>query len=58
MVQFKTKNTKGVEWHNLIYGTFPSYQKAEQARKQLPSAFQEWSPWLRRFGEINQILLK
>ena len=58
MVQFKTKNTKGEEWHNLIYGTFPSYQEAEQARKQLPSAFSKWSPWLRRFGEINEVLLK
>lgn len=58
MVQFKTIDKKGEEWHNLIYGTFPSYQKAEKARKVLPSAFQKWSPWLRRFDEINQILLK
>jgi len=58
MVQFKTKDSKGEEWHNLIYGTFSSFQKAEQARKLLPPAFRKWSPWLRRFGEINQILLK
>jgi len=58
MVQFKTKDTKGEESYNLIYGTFPSYQKAERARKVLPSSFQEWSPKLRRFGEIKQILLK
>lgn len=58
MVQFKTKDKKGEEWHNLIYGTFPSYQKAEHARKRLPAAFQKWEPWLRRFDEINQILLK
>ncbi|MBN4079364.1 SEL1-like repeat protein [Beggiatoa alba] len=58
MVQFKSKDAKGVEWHNLIYGSFPSYQKAESARKQLPESFRKWSPWLRRFGEINQILLK
>lgn len=58
MVQFKTKDAKGEETYNLIYGTFPSYQKAEKARKVLPSAFRKWGPWLRRFGEIKQILLK
>ena len=58
MVQFKTIDTKGEEWHNLIYGTFSSYQSAEQARKRLPSAFRKWSPWLQRFGEIKQLLLK
>lgn len=58
MVRFKTKDKKGVEWYNLIYGTFPSYQKAEQSRKMLPTSFSKWSPRLRRFGEINQILLK
>jgi TPR repeat protein len=58
MVQFKTKDAKGEEMHNLIYGTFSSYQQAEKARKVLPEAFRKWSPWLRRFGEIKQILLK
>lgn len=58
MVQFKTKDSKGEEWHNLIYGTFPDFQRAEKARKVLPSSFQKWSPKLRRFDEINKILLK
>jgi TPR repeat protein len=58
LVQFKSKNEKGEEWINLIYGSFSSYQAAEQARKNLPSALQQWSPWLRRFSEINAILLK
>jgi len=58
MVQFKSKDKEGVEWHNLIYGTFSSYQKADIARKALPAEFSKWSPWLRRFGEINQVLLK
>jgi TPR repeat protein len=58
MIQFKTKDTEGKEMHNLIYGTFSSYQKAEKARKTLPEALRKWSPWLRRFGEIKQILLK
>lgn len=58
MVQFKTKDEKGEEWFNLIYGSFSSYQAAEKRRKTLPASFRKWSPWLRRFGEINAILLK
>jgi TPR repeat protein len=58
LVQFKTKDEKGEEWFNLIFGSFPSYQAAEQTRKTLPASFRKWSPWLRRFGEINAILLK
>lgn len=58
MVQFKTKDKKGEVWINLIYGSFSSYQAAEKARKTLPAPFRKWSPWLRRFGEINAILLK
>ena len=58
MVQFKTKDAKGEELHNLIYGSFSSYQKAEKARKMLPESFRKASPSLRRFGEIKQILLK
>lgn len=58
MVQFKSKGKKGEEWINLIYGTFSSYQAAEKTRRALPAPLQKWSPWLRRFGEINEILLK
>jgi len=58
IVQFKSKDKKGEEWINLIYGSFSSYQAAEKTRKTLPVSFREWSPWLRRFGEINAILLK
>jgi len=58
LVQFKSKDEKGEEWINLIYGTFSSYQSAEKTRKTLPASFRKWSPWLRRFGEINSILLK
>jgi septal ring-binding cell division protein DamX len=58
LVQFKTKNKKGEELINLIYGSFSSYQDAEQARRSLPASLKKWSPWLRRFGEINAVLLK
>jgi len=58
IVQFKSKDKKGEEWINLIYGSFSSYQAAEKTRKTLPASFRKWSPWLRRFGEINAILLK
>jgi len=58
IVQFKSKDKKGEEWINLIYGSFPSYQTAEKTRRALPASFREWSPSLRRFDEINAILLK
>jgi len=58
MVQFKSKDKKGEEWINLIYGSFSSFQAAEKTRKPLPASFRKQSPWLRRFGEINKILLK
>jgi TPR repeat protein len=58
VVQFKTKDKNGEEWINLIYGTFSSYQSAEASRKALPTSLRKGSPWLRRFGEINAILLK
>ena len=58
LVQFKSKDDKGEEWINLIYGSFSSYQAAEETRKMLPESFRKWSPSLRRFGEINAILLK
>lgn len=58
LVKFKTKDTEGKEWHNLIYGSFPNWQEAKTARKSLPEDLRKWSPWLRRFGEVNQILLK
>ncbi len=58
IVQFKSKDKKGEEWINLIYGSFSSYQAAEKTRRTLPDSFRKESPWLRRFGEINAILLK
>lgn len=58
IVQFKSKDKKGEEWINLIYGSFSSYQDAERTRRALPASFRKWKPWLRRFGEINAILLK
>ena len=57
LVKFKSKDAKGKEWHNLIYGSFLNWQEAETVRKSLPKSLHKWSPWLRRFGEVNQILL-
>ncbi|MDT8383169.1 MAG: SPOR domain-containing protein [Gammaproteobacteria bacterium] len=58
MVKFTATDSGGKEWHYLIYGSFPSFQKAEQARRVLPSSFRKGSPTLRRFSEIKQLLQK
>lgn len=58
MVKFTATDSSGEEWHYLIYGSFPSFQKAEQARKVLPPSFRKGSPTLRRFSEIKQLLQK
>jgi TPR repeat protein len=58
LVQFKNKDSRGDDWYHLIYGSYPSYQQAELARKSLPQNLRRWSPTLRRFGEIQEILRK
>jgi septal ring-binding cell division protein DamX len=58
LIQFQSTDKKGQVWHNLIYGSFTSFQAAEQTRRQLPDTLRKWSPWLRRFGEVHQDLKK
>ena len=58
LVQFQSKDSHGEAWYNLIYGSYPSFQTAQQERKSLPESLRRWSPTLRRFGEIQQMLLK
>lgn len=58
IVQFQSKNASGSNWIYLIYGSFPSYRDAELARKSLPESLKKWSPKLRRFGEVHQLINK
>lgn len=58
LIQFQSKDSKGEAWYNLIYGSYPSFQAAQLERKSLPQSLRRWSPTLRRFGEIQSMLLK
>ena len=58
ITQIQSTNPNGDKWYTLIYGSFPSFQRAEAARKDLPQSLKKWSPKLRRFGEIHKLLNK
>lgn len=58
ITQIQSTKPNGDEWYTLIYGSFPSFQEAEAARKSLPNSLKKWDPKLRRFGEIHKLLKK
>ncbi|MFV2058136.1 MAG: SPOR domain-containing protein, partial [Thiohalomonadales bacterium] len=45
---------KGKSWYNLIYGVYPSRGAAQKKIKTLPNEFKQWSPWIRRFSEVQE----
>jgi len=45
---------KGKNWYNLIYGVYPSRGAAQKNIKTLPNEFKQWSPWIRRFSEVQK----
>lgn len=57
MIQFSSE-TKGEEWHNLIYGSFATKEEAEAAVKTLPDALRKWTPWVRQFAEVRSQIVK
>ena len=56
LIHFQAKDKKGVEWHHLIYGSFPSQATAESAIKKLPAPMQKWTPWIRPFSGVQKQL--
>jgi TPR repeat protein len=58
ITQIQSTKPNGDTWYTLIYGSFPSFQEAQSARKSLPSSLKKWGPKLRRFGEIHKLLKK
>lgn len=43
----------GRDWYAIIYGVYPTRQKAQEAIKRLPPALQKASPWIRSFASIQ-----
>lgn len=56
LIHFQSTNEKGVEWHHLIYGSFPTRKAAEAAIEKLPAPMQKWTPWVRPFSGIQKQL--
>ena len=47
---------KGKRWFTLIYGSFKDTQTAKSALKKLPDDVKQWSPLVRKFAELQEVL--
>ena len=50
---FKIKAKNGKEEFSLVYGTFSTYENAEKKLKTLPPEMTKWTPWIRKFSQIQ-----
>jgi len=44
------------DWYPLLYGVYPTRKEASSAIKKLPQEFRKFSPWIRSFSSIQQII--
>jgi len=44
------------DWYPLLYGAYPTRKEASSAMKTLPQEFRKFSPWIRSFSSIQQII--
>ena len=44
------------DWYPLLYGVYPTRKEASSAMKKLPQEFRKFSPWIRSFSSIQQII--
>jgi len=44
------------DWYPLLYGVYPTRREASSAMKKLPQEFRKFSPWIRSFSSIQQII--
>jgi septal ring-binding cell division protein DamX len=47
---------QGKNWYALVYGSYPSINEAKQAVNSLPVELRKWSPWVRKFQDIQRIM--
>jgi septal ring-binding cell division protein DamX len=47
---------QGKNWYALVYGSYASINEAKQAVETLPAELQKWSPWVRKFQDIQRIM--
>jgi len=44
------------DWYPLLYGAYPTRREASSAMKKLPQELRKFSPWIRTFSSIQQII--
>ena len=47
---------QGKNWYALVYGSYTSLNEAKQAVDTLPTELRKWSPWVRKFQDIQRIM--
>ena len=47
---------QGKNWYALVYGSYSSINEAKQAVDSLPVELRKWSPWVRRFQDIQRVM--
>jgi len=47
---------KGKKMYGLLYGQFPDAKLAQEESKNLPAKLQKWTPWVRKFSDIQKKL--
>lgn len=47
---------QGKNWYALVYGSYSSINQAKQAVDTLPAELRKWSPWVRKFQDIQRIM--
>jgi DamX protein len=50
-----THQQDGATWYTLVYGSYPSRDAAKSAIATLPPTLRKASPWVRKFGDIQQL---
>jgi DamX protein len=43
-------------WYALVYGTYPTLSKANEAINKLPEELVTGQPWIRKFGDIQALI--
>ncbi len=46
----------GEDWYALVYGSYGSAAEAQAAIADLPQDLRKWSPWVRKFADIQRIM--
>jgi septal ring-binding cell division protein DamX len=48
---------KDRDWYALVYGSYPTISAARTAIENLPEVLRAWMPWIRRFRDIQKVML-